>query len=83
MFFIPHSISAQNFDPNLDSAYQDVLSLKLYEARKIKNLSFNNNKDQAFQVYILSLSDIIELLLVKDDALYQEYHNTQKDYINT
>lgn len=83
LLFIPPSTFAQNFDPNLADAYQDVLSLKLNNARTIKNLSFNNNADKAFQVYILSLSDILELLLVKSESLYEEYHNNQKDYINT
>ena len=82
LLFLSPTISAQNFDSKLHEAYLDVLSLKLNKARAIKNLTFDHNIDKAFQVYILSLSDVLELLLVKNQVQYDKYRSHQRDYHN-
>ena len=74
---------AQNFDPQLIKAYQDVLDLRIRAIPSVlhyEGLSSDENK--AFQVYIDNLKYVLELLLVNNENKFKDYLGTEKNRLH-
>jgi hypothetical protein len=80
--FTIYKSSAQPLSASLKMAYHKTLELKLESAQQYISDPYSREQDEAFRLYIQSLSDLLRLTLTRNDSLYALYPDREKEYLN-
>ncbi len=79
-FTLPFPSMAQSLHPDLHQAYRQILNLQLEEALPLIEKKYEDEPDQAFRLYIQSLSDFMDLMLFKEPEKYEFYKKKRNYY---
>lgn len=66
-------------EPELNSAYQDILKLKLSSGREKLSKIIPSHSQLGHYYYISSLADVFEVLVTEDEKVYKKYEDSEDD----